>query len=190
MKKELVMAALGDVEIDLVLKNGYVLNMFTEEIIKTDVAIKGDTIVGMGKYSGKLEIDCTGKYISPGFIDAHMHIESSMVSPIEFSKIVMKKGTTTVISDPHEIVNVLGRKGLEYMISATENVPINVFIMIPSSVPAADIDTNGAGEFSAMEMLEYKSHPRILGLAEVMRVSDVINLEKICLRKLIYLMIW
>ncbi len=108
------MAAIGKEKADIVLKGGNVVNVFTEEIIKEDVAIVEDTIVGVGDYEGKREIDCTGKYIVPGFIDAHMHIESTMVMPNELAKSILKWGTTTLIADPHEIVNVKGEKALEF----------------------------------------------------------------------------
>lgn len=177
MERNIINVAKGIEPADLVLKNGLIINMFTEEIIKADVAILGDKIAGVGTYFGKNEIDCSGYYISPGFIDSHMHIESTMVTPLEFSKSVIKKGTTTTIIDPHEIVNVAGKIGLDYMLKSTENIPINAYVMIPSSVPASDIDVNGVGEFLAIEMEPYLTNDRVLGLGEVMRFHDVINCE-------------
>ncbi|WP_412778463.1 amidohydrolase family protein [Clostridium tyrobutyricum] len=158
------MAAIGKEKADIVLKGGNVVNVFTEEIIKEDVAIVEDTIVGVGDYEGKREIDCTGKYIVPGFIDAHMHIESTMVMPNELAKSILKWGTTTLIADPHEIVNVKGEKALDFLLDAAENVPLNIYIMIPSSVPATKFDTNGAGKFLAKDMRKYREHPGVLGL--------------------------
>lgn len=169
------MAAIGKEKADIVLKGGNVVNVFTEEIIKEDVAIVEDTIVGVGDYEGKREIDCTGKYIVPGFIDAHMHIESTMVMPNELAKSILKWGTTTLIADPHEIVNVKGEKALDFLLDAAEHVPLNIYIMIPSSVPATKFDTNGAGKFLASDMKKYRDHPRVLGLGEVMCFRDVIE---------------
>ncbi|WP_195604235.1 adenine deaminase [Clostridium tyrobutyricum] len=169
------MAAIGKEKADIVLKGGNVVNVFTEEIIKEDVAIVEDTIVGVGDYEGKREIDCTGKYIVPGFIDAHMHIESTMVMPNELAKSILKWGTTTLIADPHEIVNVKGEKALDFLLDAAENVPLNIYIMIPSSVPATKFDTNGAGKFLAKDMRKYREHPGVLGLGEVMCFRDVIE---------------
>ena len=166
-------AARGLIPADLVLKNGIVLDVFTHEMIPADVAVVGGVIVGVGKYSGVEEIDCTGKIISPGFIDAHLHIESTMVSPLELAKIVVLKGTTTMITDPHELVNVKGSKGLDYLLEAANNTPVNIFTMLPSAVPATPFDTNGAGEFLARDMLPYVDHPRVLGLGEAMSFLDV-----------------
>lgn len=176
--------ALGEKKADLVLKNGFILNVFSERIVKADVAIVGETIVGIGNYCGEHEIDCTGKYIAPGFIDAHIHIESTMVLPMELSKMLLKSGTTTLIADPHELVNVKGSEALDFLLDATENIPLNVYIMVPSSVPATKYDTNGAGEFLAEDMKKYLSHPRILGLGEVMCFLDVIHRETKALDKL------
>lgn len=175
MGKSKIQAAKGLVKADLVLKNGNVLNVFTEEIITGDVAIVEDTIVGIGDYEGQREIDCSGKYLVPGFIDAHVHIESSMVTPLEFAKHIIKKGTTAIVADPHEIVNVSGRHGMNYILDASEQVPVDVFVMVPSSVPATEFDTNGAGKFLAKDMEVYQAHPRVKGLGEMMRFVDVLN---------------
>lgn len=178
MDKRKLEAAAGNVKSDLVLKNGNVLNMFTNEIIKCDVAICGDQITGLGIYSGEKEIDCSGKYIAPGLIDAHMHMESSMLLPGELSKVLVKSGTTTIIADPHEAVNVKGKEALDYILKSTDNILTNAYIMIPSSVPATDMDTNGCGEFLASDMKEYISHPRVLGLGETMRFVELLQGEK------------
>lgn len=175
MEKSKIQVAKGLVKADLVLKNGNILNVFTEEIITGDVAIVGDTIVGIGDYEGEREIDCSGKYLVPGFIDAHVHIESSMVTPLEFAKHIIKKGTTAIVADPHEIVNVSGRHGMDYILDASEQVPVDVFVMVPSSVPATEFDTNGAGKFLAKDMEVYQAHPRVKGLGEMMRFVDVLN---------------
>ncbi|OPJ59656.1 adenine deaminase [Clostridium oryzae] len=182
--KEKLLVANGFEKADLVLKNGNILNVFTEEIVIADVAIVGTKIVGVGKYSGIKELDCTGKYIVPGFIDAHMHIESTMVTPLELSKMLVVKGTTTIIADPHEIVNVKGIEGLDFIISATEDIPISAYIMVPSSVPATEFDTNGAGEFLAEHMSKYVNNRRVLGLGEMMCFRDVINGQQKALDKI------
>ena len=184
MGKSTIQTAKGVMLADLVLKNGNVLNVFTEEIYTADVAITSNVIAGVGSYKGEREIDCAGKYIVPGFIDAHVHIESSMVTPLEFAKHIIRSGTTGIVADPHEIVNVSGKKGLDFILDASENIPVNTYIMIPSSVPATDIDTNGAGKFLAKDMLPYKANPRVLGLGEMMRFVDVLNEQKETIDKL------
>ena len=146
-KRKLIMAAEGKEKADLVLKGGKVLNVFTNEFLDGDVAICGDKIVGIGEYEGVREIDCKGQYIVPGYLDAHLHIESTLAMPGELAKAVLKSGTTTLIADPHELVNVKGKKALDFLLEATEDIPMNVYVMIPSSVPATPFDTNGVGEF-------------------------------------------
>lgn len=177
-RKRRLACAGGREKADIVLKNGNVLNVFTEEVIKTDVAICGDTIVGIGSYEGVQEIDCTGKYLVPGFIDAHMHIESSMVAPGELAKVLVKAGTTTIVADPHEIVNVCGAKGMDYFLRCAKDILVNIFYMIPSSVPATDVETNGCGEFLASEMMKYIDNSRVLGLGETMRFRECCAGEK------------
>ena len=184
MKKSIIRVAKGEIPADLVLKNAIVLNVFTEEFISADVAVADGMIAGVGSYKGDREIDCTGKYVVPGFIDAHVHIESSMVTPLEFAKLIVRTGTTAIVADPHEIVNVCGAAGLDYILDASENSPVDTYVMIPSSVPATDADTNGAGKFLAEDMLPYKSHPRILGLGEMMRFVDVLAGHEETLEKL------
>ncbi|HAH62915.1 MAG TPA: adenine deaminase, partial [Treponema sp.] len=176
-RARLLAAARGDEKADIVLKGGTVVDVFSSELVKTDVALCGSTIVGLGAYSGKTEIDCRGKYIAPGLIDAHMHMESSMLLPGELSKVLVRAGTTAIIADPHEAVNVSGTEALDYLLEATEHVLTDVYIMIPSSVPASDSDTNGCGEFTPAMMKRYMHHPRVLGLGEVMRYTDVISGE-------------
>lgn len=184
MEGRQIRAAQGLEPADLVLKGGRVLNVFTEEVLEADVAIVGDRIVGVGSYRGRQEVDCAGKYLTPGLIDGHIHMESTMVTPPRLAEYVVRKGTTTLIADPHEIVNVAGAKGMDYMLESTRNVPVNVYVMVPSSVPAADLDTNGAGKFLAEDMAPYLSHPRVLGLGEMMRFSDVLRGEPETLKKL------
>lgn len=183
MAKSIIKAARGIEKADIVLKNGKILNVFTEEFLIGDVAVVGTKIAGIGEYSGNVEIDCTGKYIVPGFIDAHVHIESSMVTPLEYTKYIVKKGTTSIVADPHEIVNVCGARGMDYILGASENVPGNVFVMVPSSVPATDLETNGAGKFLAEDIQPYLKHPRVKGLGEMMRFVDVLNEHEETLEK-------
>lgn len=171
-RKRKLDCANGTAKADIVLKNGNVLNVFTEEILKADIAICGDTIVGVGSYEGEKEIDCTGKYLVPGFLDAHMHIESSMVTPGELAKVLVQAGTTTIVADPHEIVNVSGTKGMDFFLDSVKNILIDVFYMVPSSVPATDVETNGCGEFLASDMMKYIDDARILGLGETMRFVE------------------
>lgn len=175
---KILQACKKEIKADLVLKNGLMLNMFTDEIIKGDLAITNGIIVGIGDYDGIKEIDCTNKYLAPGFIDAHMHIESTMLTPLELSKLLVSKGTTSIVVDPHEIVNVAGNLGLDYILGAVNNLPLDAYVMMPSCVPALDIDGNGAGQFLASDMKSYLNNEHILGLGEVMRFNDVINNEK------------
>ncbi|MEG0913882.1 MAG: adenine deaminase [Oscillospiraceae bacterium] len=168
------LASIGDMPSELVLKNGLVVNVCTDEILNCDVAVSEGKIVGLGLgYHGKREIDCTGKYIMPGFIDAHMHIESTLTAPLELAKIIVLQGTTTCISDPHELVNVRGASALRWLLAAVENTPVNFEVMIPSSVPATEFDTNGAGHFTADDMREFVDEKNVLGLGEVMCFNDV-----------------
>ena len=176
--------ARGEEPADLVLKGGTVLNVFSEEFLPGDVAICGGTIVGVGAYDGVTEVDCAGRYVVPGLIDAHVHLESSMAAPGEFSKVLARAGTTAVVCDPHEIVNVCGRAGLDYFLACAERMLIRAYFMLPSSVPAADSDVNGCGEFLAADMIDYVNHPRVLGLAETMRYMDCITGEPKMLDKL------
>lgn len=167
----------------LVLKNGSIVNVFTEEVLKGDVKIEGGRIVGIGEYSGGEEVDCSGKYICPGFIDAHVHIESSMVSPLEFAKTILPWGTTTIIADPHEMVNVAGAKAVSYLLDAVKKVPVNVHVMLPSSVPSTAFETNGA-DFTAEDMKAFLEEPGVLGLGEVMCYPDVLAGKKAIMDKL------
>ena len=183
-RDHMLRCALGEEPADLVLKGGIVLNVFTEELLPADVAICGGTIVGIGSYTGLQEVDCSGRFIVPGLIDAHVHIESGMASPGEFSKILAQAGTTAIIADPHEIVNVTGRAGLDYFLACADKMLINTYFMIPSSVPAADTDINGCGAFLAEDMKDYVNHPRVLGLGETMRFEDCVRAEPRMAKKL------
>ena len=172
--KRLVRTAQGIEAADLVLKNAEVFHAFTGEFIKCDIAITDGYVAGLGTYKGEREIDLSGRYVTPGFLDGHVHIESSMMSPREFSRAVIPTGTTTVVADPHEIANVAGVAGIQYMLDATENLPMNVYMMLPSCVPATPLEDSGA-KLEAADLKPFLSHPRVLGLAELMNVPGVLN---------------
>ncbi len=168
-------ATLGETKADVVFKNGKIIDVFTGEIIESSVAIKDGIIIGVSRsYQGKKEIDLQGKYIAPGYIDAHLHLESTMVTPNELVCACAKQGTTTFIADPHEAANVSGGDGIDYILDSTEDVPANVFVMMPSCVPSTSIDDNGC-TFTAAHMTPYLKNPRILGLGEVMDAPSVLN---------------
>jgi adenine deaminase len=151
----------------LVIKNAKIVNVFTEEIIEGDVAMRDGIIIGVGSYTGRVEIDAKGGYLCPGLIDAHVHIESSMAHPSRFANVILEKGTTSIIADPHEIANVCGSDGIQYMLDQTEWLPLSVFVMVPSCVPATAFETSGA-KLTARDLEPFISHPRVLGLGEVM----------------------
>lgn len=151
----------------LVIKNAKIVNVFTEEIIEGDVAMRDGIIIGVGEYSGRVEIDAKGGYLCPGLIDGHVHIESSMAHPSRFANVILEKGTTSIIADPHEIANVCGSDGIQYMLDQTEWLPLSVFVMVPSCVPATAFETSGA-KLTARDLEPFISHPRVLGLGEVM----------------------
>ncbi|MBE9509006.1 MAG: adenine deaminase [Chloroflexi bacterium] len=166
--------ARGDEPADLALRNGRVINVFTGEIIEADVAIAGDTIVGVGPdYEAAEEIDLGGRYVCPGLIDAHVHVESSMVTPPQFARAVVPRGTTTAVTDPHEIANVAGTDGIRYMLAASEGLPLTIYVNLPSCVPATPLGTAGA-ELSADDLLALAGLPRVIGLAEFMNVPGAV----------------
>ena len=183
-KQRLIAVAAGREKADLVLKNAKYLNVFSNEFLCGDIAVANGLIAGVGKYDGKTEIDVSGKLVLPGFIDAHIHLESSMVTPAEFAKAVVAHGTTTVITDPHEITNVMGIDGVEYMIQASLNLPIDVHFMMPSCVPATEIDESGA-ELDCKDIDLYLDNKKVLGLAEMMNYVGVINGDKNVLSKIV-----
>lgn len=183
-KQRIIAVAAGREKADLVLKNAKYLNVFSNEFLCGDIAVANGLIAGVGKYDGKTEIDVSGKLVLPGFIDAHIHLESSMVTPAEFAKAVVAHGTTTVITDPHEITNVMGIDGVEYMIQASQNLPIDVHFMMPSCVPATDIDESGA-ELDCNDIDLYLDNKKVLGLAEMMNYVGVINGDKNVLSKIV-----
>lgn len=159
------------------IKNGTVVNVFSNSLEKENVLIEDDTIIGVGAYDdsdAEVVYDATGKYICPGFIDGHIHIESTMLTPYEFAKAVLPHGTTSVVADPHEIANVCGLKGIDYMLASSENLPLNVYINIPSCVPATPFDESKMA-IEAQEIEHYYENPRVLGLAEMMNYPGVLQ---------------
>ena len=182
-KMRIVDAAAGRIEPDLVLKAASYFNVFTNEIKTADIAVKDGIIAGLGSYSCKEEIDCTGMIVLPGFLDSHIHLESSLVAPSEFVRAVLPHGTTTVITDPHEIANVMGTAGIEYMLQATEGLPVDVHFMLPSCVPATPLDEAGA-ILERADLDPFYEHPRVCGLAEVMNYVGVAAADETVLSKL------
>lgn len=165
--RERIDAASGRRRAELVFKNADYLNVFTGCFERADVAVSDGHIVGIGEYDGERELDCSGKTLVPAFIDGHIHLESSVVSPAEFARIVLPKGTCAVVTDPHEITNVMGTDGVKYMLQATERLPLEVFVMLPSCVPATPFDESGAS-FEREDIDLLMDHRRVLGLAEMM----------------------
>ena len=159
---------------ELVFKNGRVFSSGTGEFIEGDVAVADGIVIGVGTYEGETEIDLDGKVICPGFIDSHLHLESTLVTPGELVRQAAQCGTTTFIVDPHESANVSGTDGIDYILDQTEDAPANVYVMMPSCVPATHVDDNGC-TLTAGKMKGYLDHPRILGLGEVMDAPSVIN---------------
>ncbi len=173
-KQDIVEVATGRKKADLVLKNATYVNVFSNELCHGDIAVARGQIVGMGSYEGETEVDVSGKIVCPGFIDAHIHLESSLVSPKEFARAVLPHGTTTVITDPHEITNVMGTDGIDYMLQATEGLPIDVRFMLPSCVPATPLDEAGANlDYRAID--SFYDHARVQGLAEMMNYVGVVG---------------
>jgi adenine deaminase len=168
-------AARGDAPSDVLFRGGRLVNVFTGEVERADLAVLGGTIVGVGPgYEARQTVDLDGAYLAPGLIDAHVHIESSLVTPAEFARAVVPRGTTSVVADPHEIANVHGLEGIRYMLDASEGLPLSVFMMASSCVPATPMSTAGAAlDAEALESL--RDHPRVLGLAEVMNFPGVIH---------------
>ncbi len=182
---ETIQAAKGEIKADILLKNGKLINVFSGEIYNADVAIYQDLIVGIGEgYEAQEVIDISNRYLSPGFMDGHIHIESSMVRIAEFARAVVPLGTTSVIIDPHEIANVLGLEGIRYMLESSKYVPLDVFIMLPSCVPASPLGSSGAdlGVNDLYPLLEKKW---ILGLGEMMNFPGVINQDPEVLNKIV-----
>ena len=183
-KLRIIHTAAGREPADLVLKNATYVNVFSNQLCTADIAVTEGLIVGMGDYSGKEEIDVTGKIVCPGFIDAHIHLESALVSPSEFVRAVLPHGTTTVVTDPHEIANVMGTDGIEYMLQATEDLPVDVRFMLPSCVPATPLDESGAVlDYRAID--SFYDHPRVQGLAEMMNFPGIIGGDEQSVEKIV-----
>jgi adenine deaminase len=177
-----ILAAQGQAPVDLVLRGGQVADVFQGRLARMDVAISDGVIVGLGEYDGP-GLDVSGQVICPGLIDGHLHLESTMLSPVEFARAVIPHGTTAVMLDPHEIVNVLGAPGLEYILSFCGRLPLDIFVMLPSCVPASPLETSGAA-FGLAELKQYQSHPGVLGLAEVMNFPGVLAADHEVLEKI------
>ncbi len=178
-----ILVALGQKKADLVVKNANVLNVFTEKFEKTDIAISNGFIVGLGSYQGLIEIDAENKFVVPSFIDGHIHIESSLMSPKQFCNAVIPHGTTVVVADPHEITNVLGKKGFEYILNSSKNLPLDVYLTVPSCVPATPFDESGA-VITSDDVAQMISNPRVVGLAEMMNYPAVLGCDSDVLEKL------
>ena len=180
---QLLPIARGERPADLLLRNARVVNVFTGELETTDVAIAGGVIVGVGPgYRAAQERDLAGRVLAPGFMDAHMHVESAMVPPAEFARAVVPQGTTTVVIDPHEIANVFGAAGIDYLLAAREGIPLEVFVMLPSAVPASHMETAGAA-LSAADLAPFMQHPAVLGIGEMMNFPGVIAGDAEVLRR-------
>jgi len=175
LEKKIALAR-GEGKVDLLLKNCRMVNVFSGRVEKTSVAIAGGIIIGIGDYRAKKVIDLKGAYLAPGFMDAHVHIESSMVTVPEYARAVVPHGTTTVIIDPHEIANIFGINGIRYMINSSKGCPLNVFVMLPSCVPASVLETSGA-DLASRDLAFLWGEEQVLGLAEMMNYPGVLNLD-------------
>ncbi len=183
-KQHIIDVAAGRKKADLVLKNATYVDVFSGELATDDIAVAQGLIVGLGSYEGEQEVDMTGRIVCPGFIDAHIHLESSLVSPVEFARAVLPHGTTTVITDPHEITNVMGTDGIDYMLSATEGLPVDVRFMIPSCVPASPLDESGAN-LDYRDIDSFFDHPRVQGLAEMMNFPGILAADGATVSKIV-----
>jgi adenine deaminase len=174
----------GEVPADLVLKGGRFFDLVSGEVIASDIAISGNRIVGtFGTYEGKTTLDVTGKIIVPGFIDTHLHVESSLVTPYEFDRCVVRHGVTTAICDPHEIANVLGVDGIRYFLDCAAETVIDLRVQLSSCVPATELETSGA-RLTAADLKPFMDHPKVIGLAEFMNFPGVLQQDPACLDKL------
>jgi adenine deaminase len=171
--RELIRVARGERPPDLVIKGGRVLNLFTGETIRADVALSGGRIAGVGSYDSPEVIDAGGAFISPGFMDAHMHPESTLLAPAELARAVLSRGTTAIMADPHEIANVLGGNGIRFMLEASAGLPVDIYFLLPSCVPATGLETSGAS-LSAADLKLFRRERRVLGLAEMMNYPGVL----------------
>jgi adenine deaminase len=180
---EIIRAALGEKRVDLLIKNARIVNVLSGEIYPAHIAVDGGLIVGFGDYQAAHVLDLEGKFVAPGFIDGHMHMESSMIEPTEFSRVVIPKGTTTVVVDPHEIANVRGIEGIKYILRANKVVPLDIYAMVPSCVPATPLETSGAC-LTAEDIGPSFTVDRILGLGELMDFPGVLDKNPHVLHKL------
>ncbi|MGL4320287.1 MAG: amidohydrolase family protein, partial [Paracoccaceae bacterium] len=180
----LIAAGRGEVPADIVLRGGRVFDLITGDLVQTDVAIVGDTIVGVfGDYAGRQVIDVTGQIIVPGFIDTHLHVESSLVTPLEFDRCVTPRGVTTAICDPHEIANVLGLPGIAYFLKASAQTLMDLKVQLSSCVPSTHMETAGA-RLEAGDLVPLMDHPAVIGLAEFMNFPGVLARDPGCMAKL------
>lgn len=182
--ESLVLAAAGRRKAELVLKGARVVNVFSEELEEADVAVNDGCIVGLGTYEGETEVDVSGKIICPGFLDGHIHLESSMVAPADFERTVLPHGTTGVITDPHEIANVAGTEGIDYILDETKGLDLDVYVMLPSCVPSTGLDEAGA-KLLAEQLRPYYTNPRVLGLAELMNSYGAVQADPDILDKVL-----
>jgi adenine deaminase len=180
-----ILAGQGKVPADIVIRNVGLLDVMTGAVTVTDIAIVGDRIVGThASYQGNVEIDGTGRFAAPGFIDTHLHIESSLVTPLEFDRCVLPHGVTTVLCDPHEIANVLGAPGIKYFLDSAERAIMDIRVNLSSCVPATSFETSGA-QLEIDDLLPFRNHPKVVGLAEVMNYPGVLNLDPGIIAKLL-----
>ena len=182
--KTQILAAAGSQKAELVLKHGWVVNVITEELEQADVAITAGMIVGLGDYAGETEVDVSGSFICPGFLDGHVHLESAMIAPAEFERAVLPHGTTGVMTDPHELANVAGTQGIEYILAETEALTLDVYVMLPSCVPATGLDESGA-VLAAEQLKAFYEHERVLGLAELMNAYGTVQGDESILNKIL-----
>jgi adenine deaminase len=180
----LIAVARGDEPPDVVISGARVFSVFTREWLELDVAISGGRIAGLGSYDGGERVDAEGRWLVPGFIDAHVHIESSKLVPAEFARAVVARGTTAVVTDPHEVGNVLGLAGVEWMLDASEDLPLDVFVMAPSCVPASHFESPGFA-LGPADMEAILRHPRALGVAEMMNFPGVIAADPDVLARIV-----
>jgi adenine deaminase len=178
-----IRAARGETPADLVFKGGAVVDVFSGKILKSDVAVIEDTIVGLGSYQGKVIIDCEGHFICPGFIDGHLHIESTYLTPSNLAPVLLPMGTTTIMADPHEIANVQGLAGLDFMLKNSQEIPLEIYFMAPSCVPASPLETSGA-HLNDQDLRFLLRNPRILGLGEMMNFPGVLKGDSEILKKI------
>lgn len=184
MLQKRILVASKKIPADIVIKNGTIINVFSNELMHGDIAIVDGYIAGIGgSYYGHQMIDAEGMYVAPGLIDGHVHIESAMVTPVEFAKTVLPHGITAAITDPHEIANVSGTTGIQFILESSEHIPFDTYVMLPSSVPSTKYETSGAS--LEMEDLQFLlENPRVLGLAEVMNFSSLKNADRKLLTKI------